>query len=1156
MWIVFTILGLVWTAIAPFTDIDFRSTFGRYQFGIASQGTGAAWCCFFVYSFQSLIFAARTMNRRVDPLLHAFEMLGTLICLLDVVARWCYACCDGMRSLLQYAFIGLLPIDCLNITATVALAVTAGPPGQEKKTWWSFSFMACFGIWRCLGFLQVNGRGGFSAWRRQVLLSALSGANGIVFCAALVMTLEILGPVRGDLEDDLKPGTENPWVVAEGMSWSISLFTMLGNSARNPHSLLGQIVATCGMAMAVYHLSAKIGPAFVDVLSGRNANKEAYPLARRKHKNPDGHTILTGSARPGTIWDFLVEFYHPNHFSTGQDFEREARDVVLLFDDPMKLKHVEKLLGLKEAVMFRSRVFMICGHVMNPVDRTKAGAHKAKRAVVLPDLVTSDVERDDQLNIMRTYALCSCSAEIVTTCMLHSSKHQGSMLSGSTPNSVFVSIDAIKMSLLGKASMFPGAMALILNLCVTVGDNADKYRYKERRFWISDYERSLDMELYEVPLSAAYHSVPFIDIFEDTLVRSKGKVYLIGLTDSRSLGSGRCSSGNRSRDILLNPGPDFLVNVAPGITAGVFIASDIQSIVQLPPGSELQMSLSRAPWKLALFEQGQQQSVEPNRRVKSKDSRMSSFPKTMMSETAAEANVTAAAAKAAQEKADKQAQKAKEEQFEAFTDQEYERIIMRMKKQFMEQGLPPDIVGNITNTQPFKRRFPRTNVPEIKEEESGSDGEGESQNKKILRGEIRMDYWSKLEIKMKELERIELTLGRVKQDLRGERKPARSLLEKGGHVILCLSGDTEVSSIQVGSRKLTGPEQGLACFMKSLRDKRLCLHEGSQPPVVVLGEVMPSDWHSVVAMDRVYYMQGSPVRVSDLERAGCKNAKCLVFCRSHNGTVGGTYKVADARVVLGAVMAHSLIPLNKLTPVVTDHSYIGSTRLLPDDRVLVEDGPVSKTAQVDEPSPMPKAVQALFGGSKALAKTAGLDGRPSPMMDSQTLHAGVVKDKYEDLEKFDIKYHPRFLSGQVFHPSAVASMVANSLHNPTLISLVDAMIECPMMLIEVPKAWHGSKYQDFVLWLLRERELLAFALYRSANGSQSAHTGDYLDVTLPSHYFVYTAPPGNHTVLVNTDRVVVTARDRKDWVPTKIGSERQQAKLAKAIKPAYEYEEH
>ena len=39
-----------------------------------------------------------------------------------------------------------------------------------------------------------------------------------------------------------------------------------------------------------------------------------------------------------------------------------------------------------------------------------------------------------------------------------------------------MSIDAIKMSLLGKASMFPGAMALILNLCVTVGENTDKFK--------------------------------------------------------------------------------------------------------------------------------------------------------------------------------------------------------------------------------------------------------------------------------------------------------------------------------------------------------------------------------------------------------------------------------------------------------------------------------------------------------------------------------------------------------------------------------------------------------------------------------------------------------------------------------------------------------
>eukprot|EP00434_Breviolum_minutum_P031570 symbB.v1.2.027914.t2/scaffold2898.1/size67682/3 len=95
MWLVFVFLGVCWTSLAPFIDFDFRNAFGRYQYGLASAGLGAGLCLAGIYMMQCLTYLHRSIVGFVDPLLHAFEMLGTLISLLDICARWAYMCCDG-----------------------------------------------------------------------------------------------------------------------------------------------------------------------------------------------------------------------------------------------------------------------------------------------------------------------------------------------------------------------------------------------------------------------------------------------------------------------------------------------------------------------------------------------------------------------------------------------------------------------------------------------------------------------------------------------------------------------------------------------------------------------------------------------------------------------------------------------------------------------------------------------------------------------------------------------------------------------------------------------------------------------------------------------------------------------------------------------------
>lgn len=1080
---------------------------------------------------QCLTYLHRSIVGFVDPLLHAFEMLGTLISLLDICARWAYVCCDGFWQLMVHAFNGVLIVDCLVSTATIGLGISAGPPGEEKRTWWSMSFLASFHVFRCLSALAKGDTGkSTSNLKRQIFYASITVLNGLFLFASIIMTLEILGPRPGTDQEDKLPGTVNPWTMQDAFAWAISLFTFLGNTARNPSGSLGQLVCIAGLLVAFQQI-AKVGPILINAITGSGSFVGRYPIESRHHRNHGGHTIILGSATAKSLIEFLFEYYHINHFTGGLDFEREASDVVVFLEDSKTLAHLRRMLDLKDASLFRSRVFLIKGNAFQPYDCRRASASYAKRVVVLPNMQTSDVDRDDKTNIMRTYAMCAAGPRIQATCVLHSAQHQGSVLSGSTPNSYFVSIDAIKMGMLGKACMFPGAIAMICNLCVSVGQGAEIY--SQRRHWLADYESGLDMELYEVPLSMGYSGYNFMDAFEDILVRSRGTTYLIGITDIGGLHSSR-GIKKGEREVLINPGPDFDLRIVEGRTAGVFVAPELDAIEQVPPGEDPKISRSKMPKKLPVFEKAQTKMALGKKKKEDTLRMLAMTPQGDDQLTKGPLDMKEKAGEMMEIKKD--------------MDEQYEKIMLHIKKRFLEKGLHPDLVAGATHTKPFERRFPRSHGAKQVQEELGLDDEDD---KKGVLGKVANAALDKYEKKKQELEKLEALLERCRRDALGERKPPKSLKTSGGHVLVCLVGDTEVSSIPVGSSKLTGACIGIEHFMKSLRDDRLELNQDSQPSVLFLGELQPVDWHKICHLERVWFLSGSPLRAEDLMRAGLDTCSTVVIARMHSGTVGKVTKTADARVVLAATMAAYMLPFDRVTPIVTDHAYPGSCELLPPERVFIEEGPLLSTAMVGPPPELPQALTALLRGAKALARSIGLDGKPPPIIDVASLDGGIYQEKYEDMEIHDIKYHPRYMRGQVFYSSVVTSIVASSMYNPNLVTMVDALMEAPMLMLEVPKVFYQARYSDFAVWLLRERGLMVLALYRSAEASQSAHTGGFLDMATPTHDFVYTCPPGTKTLLVKSDRVIVTASGGADTLPTEVGTSGMRARMKKAMEHVY-----
>merc|ERR1719491_363750 len=107
------------------------------------------------------------------------------------------------------------------------------------------------------------------------------------------------------------------------------------------------------------------------------------------------------------------------------------------------------------------------------------------------------------------------------------------------------------------------------------------------------------------------------------------------------------------------------------------------------------------------------------------------------------------------------------------------------------------------------------------------------------------------------------------------------------------------------------------------------------------------------------------------------------------------------------------------------------------------------------------------------------------------------------------------MNGTVFFTSVMTALVANSMHNRSMLS-------CTTALVQVPHAWLGQSYADLCQWLIKNRNLLALGIYRNSTSSAEAELNT-ADRKKPSLYYMFTAPPAYKTILNRSDRILVLA---------------------------------
>merc|ERR1711990_1101303 len=112
-----------------------------------------------------------------------------------------------------------------------------------------------------------------------------------------------------------------------------------------------------------------------------------------------------------------------------------------------------------------------------------------------------------------------------------------------------------------------------------------------------------------------------------------------------------------------------------------------------------------------------------------------------------------------------------------------------------------------------------------------------------------------------------------------------------------------------------GPTMGISHFIQPLRYAGI---GQAHPPLVVLAEELPRDWHYVAEDNNVFFVAGSALSVVDLDRAGFRKANAIAINRCHQPMhKRKDAKIADARAILATTIIESQFTDRAPPPVIT-----------------------------------------------------------------------------------------------------------------------------------------------------------------------------------------------------------------------------------------------
>merc|ERR1719482_1455371 len=146
---------------------------------------------------------------------------------------------------------------------------------------------------------------------------------------------------------------------------------------------------------------------------------------------------------------------------------------------------------------------------------------------------------------------------------------------------------------------------------------------------------------------------------------------------------------------------------------------------------------------------------------------------------------------------------------------------------------------------------------------------------------------------------------------------------------------------------------GLEHFVGPIRQTYLASDGDPGPSIFILGPSKPADWYAITNYDHVYYVQGNPFLLFDLERVNYKNAS-TIFVSSPPRIPGGDPHMGDADAIFIVRMIEAELALEEredgkpLPPVIAEITMDSNHHFLPLPDAFGEEEEESSEEEVEE----------------------------------------------------------------------------------------------------------------------------------------------------------------------------------------------------------------
>jgi hypothetical protein len=1080
----------------------------------------------FFSTFQALYFFYRSIHRATDPMGLNLDMTAAAIFLCETVVLLLHAVHTNVYNGILYAAIDL-PRDAAIIMSTFAMPYHRV---DNVPTWFSFGFFAAMRAFSCVQRLLSISHLGPTSVKSQVISVVVKMVCSIYIMACIMFALETLGDHWIFAEYNQKK-----WNLISAFYFIFVTISTVGYGDLSPETGLGRIVVLIAIFGGIAQFSVAIQQ-IVDAVKLNKAGHGSFTPAPRVEPivicgNPSGTMLMT----------FLKELFHQDH----KEASANLQVVVLLPEGAAALDEVGKFLKRKTNQHIILKVHLLAGTVLDNVDQQRIAVEDAHCFYVLPDIFRADTTQEDLESIVRVLALRRTCPDTRIIVLLHRAVHK-ELLHGTGASTDVICIDQLKLQLAGKSTAVPGFSTMVCNLCKTWSIQKLKRTptqgqqmsqgIAEEMEWLNEYDLGLGAELYEVPLSTFYWgkvNYTFPEIAREILDMSINKdVYLIGLVEVEKKPKGKWQK-----------------MFAPRGTGGDWQQSDgfipapnnRRKRVLLNPGRHYLVRNEPFVTTYGIFIAPDHDAIYQRDATDKKKEEEEDEEEEDQEQLNAE-----------QMAKDKQAgpkQKISAEEREA-RKAEAERRELALQEKALQSGMGGSNIEALTlatvqsgGMQKFKP------------------------TKEMLRNRPLRDALRPLEPTE---DKIQL-MNEVFEDGRADKKYETELLSEGDHILFITfqSGDESI---------------GLEHFVGPIRSSAMATSKDGYhgPPIFILGPARPADWYTITQYADVYFVEGNPFLLFDLERVNF-GFSSSIFVSSPPRGVGGDPAMADADAIFIVRMIEAELrsPQNIMLregrpppPVTVEITLDSNHHFLPmpkmggvEDQIDPEDEEdddeeeeltatvVDEAVQPKNTSKFAKLKRLIRGRAQAVKKKTGGSSEPTKP-DSSTkksarsaaADAAMASDSAQDYLR-----QPRYACGQLFVSSIVTSLAVNSFYNPSLAHMIEGMIDAQILMVDVGKGWHREPFYDFYRHVLENRELLAIGIFRKVSvGSKpsSAYNeaskakerlqgkkkkkAKSIFALLPDNY-VFSSPPAKTSFLTQEDTVICIMK--KDWskIPERYG---------------------